>query len=241
MIFRCTLLWACACAASLQVNASVLLDRSRVVLSAGETEATVRVRNEEHGPVLVQAWINELDGDALPEEASSPFLVTPPLRRLEPDQSLSLRIRLLAMSTLPGDRESMYWLNVVDVPGEVARAPEDPTVSIIVRSRIKLIYRPAGLAAPTGKDAGALRWQLAERTGQTALVIHNPGPNYINISRATAQGGAAAQTLAIGAVKPLAETIIPLLPEALSGVQSLSFQWLDDEGAVHEQQADIGR
>jgi len=240
VIFRCTLLWACACAASLQVNASVLLDRSRVVLSAGETEATVRVRNEEDGPVLVQAWINDLDGDALPEQASSPFLVTPPLRRLDPDQSLSLRIRLLAMSTLPGDRESMYWLNVVDLPGEVAHAPQDPTVSIIVRSRIKLIYRPAALAAPLPKDAKALRWRLAEHAGEAVVVITNPGPNYLNVSRAVADTAGTSTLLAIGAVRPLADTVVAADSVDFANVRALRFQWLDDSGMAHEELAALG-
>ncbi len=50
-------------------------------------------------------------------------------------------------SRLPQDRESLFWFNLLDIPPEPKNGKTDNYLQLAIRSRIKLFYRPAGVAA----------------------------------------------------------------------------------------------
>ena len=103
----------CLCAAS-AVRASVVIGGTRVVFPARQGEATVRLTNENDYATLVEAWIDSGDIKSTPNSANSPFLITPPLFRMDPHKDQSLRIIYTQGSQpLPADRESLFWLNVL--------------------------------------------------------------------------------------------------------------------------------
>ncbi|WP_163540299.1 fimbrial biogenesis chaperone, partial [Klebsiella pneumoniae] len=55
-----------------------------------------------------------------------------------------LRIKKLP-SSLPADRESVFFLNVLDIPPRPENLQNQNTVQLAIKSRIKLFYRPAAL------------------------------------------------------------------------------------------------
>lgn len=42
--------------------------------------------------------------------------LTPPVSRINPGAEQILRIRLTDKNSMPSDRESLWWLNVLDIP-----------------------------------------------------------------------------------------------------------------------------
>lgn len=56
--------------------------------------------------MLIQSWV-----DDLADNNKSPFIVTPPLFRLDAGDSNDLRV-LLTSAQLPNDRESLFTLNI---------------------------------------------------------------------------------------------------------------------------------
>lgn len=57
-------------------------------------------------------------------------------------------------NTLPQDRESLFYLNVIDIP------PDNPARSgnllkLAMQNRIKLFYRPQGIAALDEKPSAS--------------------------------------------------------------------------------------
>ncbi len=88
--------------------------------------------------MLIQSWV-----DDLADNNKSPFIVTPPLFRLDAGDSNDLRV-LLTSAQLPNDRESLFTLNIKVIPANTAPAGEN-ILQFAIKNQLKLIYRPAGL------------------------------------------------------------------------------------------------
>ena len=89
-------------------QAGIVMGGTRVIYQEGKREAAISVTNADpHPPYLVQSWVENY---AEHDKARVPFIVTPPLFRLDPEQNNVLRINFIGTS-LPRDRESVFWLN----------------------------------------------------------------------------------------------------------------------------------
>src|SRR5690606_34686314 len=107
---RTALALLCCCALS-DPMAAVVVNGTRVVVDAATGEATVHLRNSGNQPVLVQAWIDQGDAKAEPTQAGSPFVLTPPVARIDAGQGQALRL-IRAGDIAHDARESLYWLNI---------------------------------------------------------------------------------------------------------------------------------
>ncbi len=188
--FVCALgagLLAC-CLSAPPAQANVLISGTRVVFPAKDGEVTVRLTNDNDHPVLVESWIDRGDMHSTPESVDVPFLITPPLFRMEAKKDQSLRI-VFTHEQLPDDRESLFWLNVLEVPPK----PSGPQAAqnllqLALRSRLKLFYRPAALAGSPIKAPGSLSWKVVSEAKGYALEAHNPTPYFITISGVSVSG-----------------------------------------------------
>ena len=150
-----------------QAQAGVIIGGTRVVYDGGKKESSLSISNPDKVPYLVQSWIDAGEDNAV----KAPFVITPPLFRLDDGQKNILRI-VRAGGALPEDKESLYWVNIKSIPS----APkQDNTLQIAVKTRIKLIYRPRGLEGTLNDAAQKVTWQ---RNGN-ALQVSNPSPYYL--------------------------------------------------------------
>jgi len=97
------------------VLASVTITGTRVIYPAGEKEITVRLQNKGVLPALVQSWIDSGDANQPLDEIRVPFVLMPPVSRIEAHGSQTLRL-MFTGDNLPADKESVFWLNVLDIP-----------------------------------------------------------------------------------------------------------------------------
>jgi len=89
----------------------IIVGRTRVIYDADKREATLSVKNNaDNNPFLIQSWV-----DAGGEKTRGPFIITPPLFRLNAQQESNLRISYNG-SVLPTDRESVFYINVKAIP-----------------------------------------------------------------------------------------------------------------------------
>ena len=213
-------------------HASVVVGGTRVVLPAQQGEVTVRLTNDSDHPALVEAWIDTGDLNSTPDTAHSPFLITPPLFRMDPHKDQSLRIIYTQGSQpLPTDRESLFWLNVLEVPPKpTTQAAGQNYLQFAVRSRLKLFYRPADLPG----DALKAPDQLSFTAQGPALVVHNPTPYYITISKLALGTDGKAIDGASGMVAPFGDLRLPLkgLARPPAARTPVGFTTIDDYGAA---------
>lgn len=163
--------------------AEIVLHGTRVIYPSDAREVTLQLSNNSVKPSLVQSWIDEGDPNSTPDQAKVPFMITPPISRVEGEKSQTLRI-----TAMPGanqyaqDKETLLWLNVMDIPPKPKstsekEAPEN-FIQLAIRSRVKLIYRPKSLQAEVREASNKIVWQ---KVGNQ-LVIKNNTPFYMTIS-----------------------------------------------------------
>lgn len=157
------------------VNAGVSVGATRVIYNGKEKETSLSVSNPDKTPYLIQTWIET------PEKRAEkiPFIITPPLFRLEGEQQN--RMRIVRAGQLPEDRESLYWLNVKAIPSSEKK---ENTLQIALKTRIKLIYRPESLKSNAEAEAPKLIWS---RNGNE-LKVNNPTSYYMNFNEITVGG-----------------------------------------------------
>lgn len=157
-------------------QAGVIIGGTRVIYDGSKKESSISVNNPDTTPYLIQSWVDTLNGGA----EKAPFIVTPPLYRLDKGQQNVERI--VMAGALPQDKESLFWLNIKAIPSS---APKENSLQIAVKTRIKLIYRPDALQkVDFEKIADKLTWQ---RSGDKVQVT-NPTQYVINFNEIKVAG-----------------------------------------------------
>lgn len=156
--------------------AGVIIGGTRVIYDGNKKEASISVNNPDNTPYLIQSWIEMQSGGT----EKAPFIITPPLYRLDPTQQNIERIILTG--TVPQDKESVYWLNIKAIPS----APKkENTLQIAVKTSLKLIYRPASLKGIIpDEQADKLSWTVVGNQ----LQVTNPTQFVMNFSEITVSG-----------------------------------------------------
>lgn len=154
-------------------EAAIALDRTRAIIPGSEKGISMTISNEnKEQPYLAQAWLENDKG----EKISSPLLVVPPMQRVEPGKKSTIRINVLpAASTLPQDRESVFWFSVREVP---PRSEHTNVLQVALQTRIKVFYRPAAILPEKFS-----RWddQLVLNKVAGGFRIDNPTPYFMSV------------------------------------------------------------
>lgn len=216
----------------LSANAQVTLSATRLVYDASAERVFVRASNEGPTPALIQTWIEEEGGDPGPDASKVPFAIAPPMTSIAAGESRDLMI-IGVRPELPVDAvEHLYWLNVQEIP---ARQPDiaGNILQVSVRTRIKLLYRPADVPAP-----GDPSKQLGVKTSgaqnvEPYIELDNPSPNYVNIGfiETLTEGGVV--SLGNVYIPPHASKRVELSPQAAEDVTAVRYGWIDDNGEIH--------
>lgn len=153
--------------------AGVVVGGTRVVFDGSKKESSISVKNSEKTtPFLVQSWVEDRSTGVAQK---APFIVTPPLFRLNPEQENSLRI-IRTGGALSEDKESVFWLSIKSIPA--SKKTDVNQLQFSIKTNIKLFYRPAGLA---GQAGGAYKLLKFSRVGNT-LKVDNPTPYHVSFS-----------------------------------------------------------
>ncbi len=223
-------------------HASVVIAGTRVVFPAANGEVTVRLSNAGNQPALIEAWIDGGNPDSTPDSAKVPFLITPPLARMNAGKGQSLRI-VYTGQPLPTDRESLFWLNVLEIPPKPTAKPgeEQNTLQFAVRSRLKLFFRPANLAGDPATAAQQITWGVVTDGNGYALEARNPTPYHITFSKLSLSVGGATYAPANGMVVPRSSLRLPVkrLDRAPAAGSTVDYTVINDFGAAASYQGTI--
>jgi len=206
--WRVTLAGSLFCMAAPCALAAVVLNGTRVIYPSNEREVTLKLNNEGNTPALIQAWIDDGDPNALPEEAKVPFALTPPLFRVDPKKGQTLRI-IYTKEPLRKDRESLFWLNVLEVPPLSSASQDDSnSLQVAFRTRVKLYFRPVDLPDHAANAPAKATWAFVRKdNGNYVLTATNPTPYYVTYSQVVAKAGSATYRNDKGGMAPPGETV----------------------------------
>ncbi|MEF9889855.1 fimbria/pilus periplasmic chaperone [Citrobacter sp.] len=209
---------------SSSVWADVVINATRVVYKESAKEVNVRLTNEGTRPLLVQSWLDDGRATESPENIDLPFMITPPVSRIDAKKGQTLRIAKMDAS-LPKDRESIYYLNVLEVPPKAKGADAgNNKLQLAFRTRIKMFYRPDALKVKPKDAAAKVEW----RGESGALVAKNNSPYYLTFSMMKVGNNAAKS----GMVAPFATEKFLFDNKAFKPAagMSLTYSYISDYG-----------
>ncbi len=164
-----------------QTIASVVITGTRLIYPADEKEITVSLNNNGEQPVLVQAWMDSGDPLSNASEAVAPFVLSPPVFRMDPKAVQSLRV-IFTAADLPKDKESIFWFNLLEIPSLPSEAVTANMLQMAFRSRIKVFYRPPSLTEGASKSFEKVQWRVVQEGKSFRLQAHNPSAFHVTIT-----------------------------------------------------------
>ncbi|ANS44533.1 fimbria/pilus periplasmic chaperone [Serratia inhibens] len=214
--------------------ASMTISGTRIVFPASEKEVNVRTINKGSLPALVQVWVDEGQTSADLNSVKIPFIVTPPVYRVEPGKGQSVRMIYNGM-TLPQDRESVFWFNLLEIPPKSKNTGSEQKLELAFRTRIKIFYRPVTLEKSNSElEKNKLQWDVVNDTQRgTGVKLTNMTPYYFSFDSASIVSHGRKLTLSVDMVAPNSSRVF--FPEnKLSGGEKISemeYRLLNDYGA----------
>ena len=213
-------------------GAQLLLSNSRLVYPVGGRQVEMTITNDGKRLITAQAWVDAGDVDARPDDTQAPFLVSPPVSKILPGKSQTLRISYTG-APASGDRETLYYLNILDI----APPPENNAganyIRMNVRSRFKVFLRPTGLASDPLAAAKALVWNVSALDAAAQLVVHNPSPYFLSLAHIRLlRGTEVLQEIQSGLVQPFGSTTLAITEPTTNwrDASSLQYEYIDDHG-----------
>ncbi|QHF46376.1 fimbrial assembly protein [Pseudomonas sp. S35] len=153
-------------------QAGVVIGGTRLVYDASKREASLSINNpEKTTPYLIQSWLQNMSSI---DTTKVPFVITPPLFRLDPGQQNALRIVKVG-GNLTERQESVFMLNIKSIPS--SKLSEFNQLQITVKAQLKLFYRPSSLSGQNADEA--YKALTFTRQGQQ-LQVSNPTPFYVS-------------------------------------------------------------
>lgn len=197
----------------------VQVGATRVVYNADKNQASVPVSNPSDRAYLIQSWVSK---DVKDNAADQPiFITTPPLFKLEPKTSNDVRI-VYNGTPLPQDRESLFWLNIKAIPATAKNDAEKNTLTLAVKTQIKLFYRPKGLE---GHPSEAYQ-RIEFKSQDGKLVVINPTPYNISFADLKVNGLSINEPLTVMPFSTLSTN------KNITQGSTLSWQVINDFGGV---------
>jgi len=216
MVFSCS-----------DAHAVVSLAGTRLVFDGRFREATIEVSNPGNAQVLIQTWLADAHS---PKRASVqlPFVVTPHLAQLPAQGKQMLRVLYEGVG-MPTDRESLLHLYVLEVP---RRSDASQQLSIAVRQRINVFYRPKALPGDPADAAENLSWRWTS-LDHTTLGVRNPTPFHVVLQRIAIDDFEVREDLILA---PFSERSLPVIASSGAPAKAvkLSFKALTDYGGQRD-------
>ncbi|HEJ2435980.1 TPA: fimbria/pilus periplasmic chaperone, partial [Pseudomonas aeruginosa] len=137
---------------------------------------------------------------------------------------------------LPSDRESVFRLNVQEIPQKSASAN---TLQIALRQRIKVFYRPDNLSGTSAEAPGKLIWRLVRQGGKSVVEVSNDTAFHVSFANVKLKAGNASYVVDADMVAPKSSRRFEIkgTPPGVSG--NIEFQSVNDYGGLDKHSSSL--
>ncbi|WP_122095159.1 fimbria/pilus periplasmic chaperone [Rahnella sp. Larv3_ips] len=171
------------CCAAFHASAVVNAEKTRVVFNSGSIAESLSLVNSEKEPVVVQVWTDNGDPTVSPDQVHTPVVINPPVFKMKPGEIRNIRLLLVSAGSLPQDRESVYWLNIYQIPPNTETQHKgDKKIVLPLKIRMKVFVRPEKIGELQENDAQKLQFSIDRESGNKTLLIQNPTPWHLTLS-----------------------------------------------------------
>jgi len=164
------------------VHANVIIEGTRIIYKEGARDVTVKLTNtNEKKNALVQVWLDDGNSASTPEDAVSPFIVTPPLAKIPAGRNQSVRITYIGDKMKP-DRETVFWFNMLEIP---PKSNEPNVLSFAIRTRIKMFFRPTAIQKTPVTHGDKREWKWKQTDKGLQVEVFNNSPFHLSFFEAS--------------------------------------------------------
>lgn len=237
MFIRALYLMLIALLIPFYLQAAMTISGTRIIFPASEKEVNIRTNNRGDKPALVQVWTDDgkVNGDV--NSVKTPFILTPPVYRVEPGRGQSVRL-IYNGTALPKDRESVFWFNMLEIPPKTQGDENNKNkLELAFRTRIKIFYRPHSLTESSEEQVEKLKWSVKSASNGNKLVsIENPTPYFFSFDSAAVKNGNIGADIDIDMVPPFTRLEFPVKnsPSVINNITGIDFRSINDYGAAHQ-------
>lgn len=225
----------CAFAWITSASATIQIMTTRVVFNAAEKEQTVRINNVGKEPELVQVWLSSTEKNDGSVKEALPFFINPPAARVNPQKGKTFRIFQTkdAEAKYPKDRETLLWLNVLDIPPDSEDEIGKNQLKMAFRTLIKFFYRPMGLKGNPMEAADNLQWKLTKAAKGYDVTGTNASPYHVSMTNAWLTDGQGNDVVINGQMIAPYSTIVYHFPQvnSVKGQGVFKYNYITDLGA----------
>ncbi len=164
-------------------SASVTMIKTRIIYPSNAKSETLKLKNNDNIPYIMQIWTDINNPDSTPDNADGPFVVQPTVFRIEPNSGRNANL-IYTGGNLPQDKESLFYLNLVQIPPRDASSGENE-LSFLVRHRIKIFYRPVSLKMDIADIGKHISFSNITSSG---VEVKNDSPYFLSLNAANIVG-----------------------------------------------------
>lgn len=211
-------------------SANVILNGTRYIYRSDDKEIFIQLRNVGDTEELVQAWVDDGDVKSTPETSKAPFFISPPIVKMTAMGGQQVSIQQRGTAQLPVDRESVFYLNVLDVPPVPSNLIGKNIMQFAIRSRVKLFYRPSTIS----ENINSAAKKLSLKYKGNNLIIKNISPLHLTVDNIQTQKNKTLDNSNI-MIAPFSEEAVALRKDAgiAKGMQ-VKIKYIDDFGGFNE-------
>lgn len=222
--------------------ADIVISGTRIIYRGAQKDVSVRLENKGSRPLLVQNWLDTGNDNIEPGAIKVPFNATPPVSRIDPKKGQTIKIMYTSAQSLPADRESVFWFNVLEVPPKAAKedaGATQNTLQLAFRTRIKLFYRPQGLADLAGEAPAKLTWKIKSEQGKPAIAVNNPTPYYVSFNSIELESAGKKYAINGQMAAPLSETVFTFKNPVSASSGKINYSFINDFGGIISASTDL--
>lgn len=192
-----------------------------VFLENVDAGAFTELENTNKDPYLIQSWIVAADPqtglpmDKNAQQETVPFVITPPLHRLNAGERYRWRIQRVGNDGLPSDRESVFYVALKAIPTTEKQTQDKGEFVLSPVIYQKMLYRPAALEE---LRTDMLADKATFRREGDQLVVRNESPLYMTFATLQVGDYEVPDSELYKMVAPFAEQRYPLPASAKGNV-----------------------
>ncbi len=208
-------------------HAALTISSTRVIQPSDRQSTSIVVANPSQRPYAAQAWINTEADDST---TAVPLIASPALFRIDPTGEQTVQLNRLP-NDLPNDRESVFYFNLQEIP----QADDKPSnsLTIALRTRIKVFYRPTQLKGRPQDYLQSLAWSVQTLDGKPHLVVDNPSPYYFTFNQLTLHSAKGSEKIdARKMAIPMGRQTYPLKAATVQDGLKVQFTTINDYGGL---------
>lgn len=213
------------CTFSQSAFAAFILNGTRFIYDEGRKNISFEISNESKETYGGQVWI---DNVLIPKEDVA-FVPMPSFFKVEGGQTQVVRIMKIT-DKLPKDKESIFWLNVQEIPP--VNKDQNNVMVVAVNTQVKLLYRPTTIIK--GRENAESKMTLKKEG--SSYVLNNPTPYYFAITELKVNGKTITLSKELsnklGMISPQSSTLLSDIKLTLSS--KVIIEAIDDYGAVNK-------